>query len=103
MRPKIVTLGVYGFDETSFFQTLQDAHVDTFCDIRGHRGMRGRAYTFANNVRLKRKLAEMNIHYVHLKKLAPSRAMRLLQTQEDKKLHINKRKRTTLSKIFTEA
>jgi hypothetical protein len=31
MKPTIVTIGVYGFDEQSFFQTLLDAKVDTFC------------------------------------------------------------------------
>ena len=34
MKPKIVTIGVYGFDEDSFFEALRKAKVDTFCDIR---------------------------------------------------------------------
>ena len=46
MNPKIVTIGVYGFDETGFFRALQDAEVDTFCDIRDRRGVRGATYAF---------------------------------------------------------
>lgn len=41
MKPTIVTIGVYGFDEQSFFQALQDAQIDTLCDIRARRGVRG--------------------------------------------------------------
>lgn len=40
---KIATIGVYGFNETEFFETLQKAKIDVFCDIRLHRGMRGRS------------------------------------------------------------
>ena len=50
--PDFVTIGVYGFDESSFFQTLQNAGVDTFCDLRARRGVRGAAYAFANGERL---------------------------------------------------
>jgi len=31
---KIVTIGVYGYAEEDFFQALQAAKVDVFCDIR---------------------------------------------------------------------
>ena len=34
MKIKIITIGVYGFDETGFFDALCNAQVDTFCDIR---------------------------------------------------------------------
>ena len=37
---QIVTIGVYGFKLDQFFQALQRAGVDTFCDIRWRRGVR---------------------------------------------------------------
>ena len=38
----LMTIGVYGADEDSFFGALTNAGVDTFCDVRRHRGLRGR-------------------------------------------------------------
>jgi len=35
--------------------------VDTFCDIRARRGVRGSEYAFANHQRLAARLAERNI------------------------------------------
>lgn len=29
MKPKIVTIGVYGFNEADFFQAVKDADIDT--------------------------------------------------------------------------
>ncbi len=57
-KPKIVTIGVYGFDRESFFQALLDAKVDTFCDIRLNRGLRGSTYAFVNSKSLQRRLQE---------------------------------------------
>ena len=100
MKPKIVTIGVYGFDSDSFFQALVEAGVDTFCDIRFRRGMRGSTYAFVNNSSLQRRLNELDIRYVHIKALAPTEAIREKQKQEDKKLGIAKRKRTILGQTF---
>jgi uncharacterized protein (DUF488 family) len=100
MKPKIVTIGVYGFDQDSFFQALLKAGVDTFCDIRFRRGMRGATYAFANSSSLQRRLGELGIRYVHIKALAPNPAIREKQKQEDKKLGIAKRKRTMLGQTF---
>ncbi len=61
----IVTIGVYGRSEADFFDTLQQAHVDLFCDIRARRGVRGSEYTFANSQRLQARLAELGIAYRH--------------------------------------
>ncbi len=61
MKPKIVTIGVYGFDQESFFNALLDANVDTFCDIRRRRGMRGSTYAFVNSSSLQKRLAELGI------------------------------------------
>jgi len=98
--PKIVTIGVYGFDETGFFAALRQAGVDTFCDIRLRRGVRGREYAFVNSKRLQARLAELGIRYLHLKELAPSRALRDRQTAADQAARTAKRKRTELSELF---
>lgn len=103
MIEKIVTIGVYGFDEKGFFQALQDAGIDTFCDVRARRGVRGSDYTFANSTRLQERLAELHIRYVHLKQLAPSEEIRDLQNQEDKQARIAKRKRSHLGEAFQKA
>jgi uncharacterized protein (DUF488 family) len=103
MKPRIVTIGVYGFDEDRFFQALLEAGVDTFCDIRLRRGMRGSEYAFVNSTRLQRKLSELGIRYIHLKDLAPSQAIRERQKEEDNHLGIAKRTRTSLGQAFVEA
>ena len=54
MPLKLVTIGVYGFDEASFFAALQTAGVDTLCDMRQRRGVRGADYAFVNSKRLQR-------------------------------------------------
>jgi uncharacterized protein (DUF488 family) len=100
---KIVTIGVYGFDEKGFFQALQDAHIDTFCDIRARRGVRGSLYTFANSARLQERLDELHIRYVHLKHLAPSEEIRKVQNQEDKQAKVAKRQRNKLGEAFQTA
>lgn len=97
---KIVTIGVYGFDKDSFFTALLDAKVDTFCDIRFRRGMRGSEYAFVNSERLQKKLQELGIRYVHVKDLAPSQAIREKQKQEDERRGIVKRNRKVLGQTF---
>ncbi len=97
---KIVTIGVYGFDKDRFFQALLDAKVDTFCDIRLRRGMRGSEYAFVNSESLQKSLRELGIRYIHFKDLAPSKAIREKQKQEDEKLGIAKRSRKTLGQTF---
>ncbi len=100
MQPEIVTIGVYGFEREAFFQALLDAHVDIFCDLRARRGVRGSQYTFANSTRLQQSLQQIGIRYVHCKELAPSAALRAVQTEEDKQAHIAKRARSVLSQRF---
>ena len=97
---KIVTIGVYGFDKNSFFKALLDAKVDTFCDIRLRRGMRGSEYAFVNSESLQKRLRELGIRYIHAKDLAPSQAIREKQKQEDEKLGIAKRNRKALGQTF---
>lgn len=103
MKPRFVTIGVYGFDETSFFQALEAAKVDTFCDIRWRRGVRGAEYAFANSQRLQRRLAEMGIHYLHRRDLAPTPAVRRRQSEADKASKTPRRQRASLSPAFVNA
>ncbi len=98
--PKIITVGVYGATENGFFTALREAGVDTFCDIRARRGVRGSEYAFVNSQRLQAKLAELGIRYLHFKELAPSEALRKRQYAADKLDRIAKRKRTELSELF---
>ena len=98
--PKFVTIGVFGFDEAGFFAALRDAGVDTFCDIRARRGVRGREYAFVNSRRLQARLAELNIRYLHCKALAPSQGLRAQQAVADQAERTAKRKRTELSEGF---
>lgn len=103
MKPKIVTIGVYGFDQESFFQALLNAKVDTFCDIRMRRGMRGSTYAFVNSSSLQKRLGELGIRYLHLKELAPDHEIRAKQKQEDVKLGIAKQTRKVLGQTFIQA
>jgi uncharacterized protein (DUF488 family) len=100
MFPKIITLGVYGATEAAFFTALCNAGVDTFCDIRARRGVRGSEYAFVNSQRLQTRLAELGIRYLHFKELAPSEALRKRQYAADKLDRVAKRKRTELSDLF---
>ncbi len=97
---QIVTIGVYGFSEQAFFEKLRAAGVDTFCDIRRRRGVRGREYAFANSGRLQKRLAELRIRYLHFRDLAPSPELRKRQSAADKAAGIAKRKRAALGEAF---
>jgi uncharacterized protein (DUF488 family) len=103
MPLKLVTIGVYGFDEASFFAALQKAGVDVFCDIRQRRGVRGSAYAFANSQRLQKRLAELNIRYLHRHDLAPTTAVRQRQKDADAMNATAKRGRSTLDAAFIAA
>jgi uncharacterized protein (DUF488 family) len=97
---KIITLGAYGYTEAAFFNALRDAGVDTFCDIRARRGVRGREYRFVNHQRLRARLSELGIRYLHFKELAPSQTLRERQAAADKADHTAKRQRTELCDAF---
>ncbi len=100
---RFVTIGVYGATEKMFFQALLDAGVDTFCDIRQRRGVRGAKYAFVNSKRLQARLAELGIRYLHRKDLAPTTAVRQRQKEADKASKTAKRQRTTLGPAFIAA
>ncbi len=103
MMPKILTIGVYGFEEEGFFSALLANGVDTFCDIRQRRGVRGARYAFVNSVRLQKRLGELGVRYVHDKELAPTWQIRGLQKSADGASRTKKRERVGLSDAFIEA
>ena len=49
------TIGVYNSTEKEFFEKLTQNNIDTFCDIRQRRGVRGAKYSFVNSNRLQQK------------------------------------------------
>ena len=98
--PKFVTIGVYGFSEGAFFEALQRTGIDTFCDIRYRRGVRGAEYAFVNSVRLQQRLTELGIRYLHFRELAPSPALRRRQAEADRAEGATKRKRSALGEAF---
>jgi uncharacterized protein (DUF488 family) len=103
ITPRIVTIGVYGYSEQEYFDTLQTAQVDLFCDIRRRRGVRGSQYAFANSQRLQARLAELGIVYRHLLELAPPASVRELQNAADKKSKTAKRQREGLDPAYVAA
>ena len=103
MHIKIVTIGVYGFEEADFFEALRKAEVDTFCDIRSRRGVRGATYAFANSLRLQARLAALGIRYIYRKDLGPTKTVRDKQAAADKATKTAKRKRTVLGEAFIDA
>ena len=100
---KIVTIGVYGFTEQAFFDALQAAGVQIFCDIRWRRGVRGAEYAFVNQKRLVARLEALGIAYLHRRDLAPTPEVRQRQKDADKTGKVAKRKRGTLSPEFVAA
>jgi uncharacterized protein (DUF488 family) len=99
----VVTIGVYGFSESAFFDALREARVEAFCDIRARRGVRGSAYAFANSARLQQRLQVLGIPYIHLPSLAPSSATRALQSKEDAIRGDRKRTRAGLAAAYVRA
>lgn len=100
MSQEIATVGVYGFSQDTFLDSLLKAGVTALCDVRARRGVRGRAYAFANSTALQRSLKERGIVYVHRKDLAPSEQTRDIQKQMDKAHGVLKRERLSLSTEF---
>jgi uncharacterized protein (DUF488 family) len=103
MTIELVTIGAYGWLPDRFFAALVAAGVDTFCDIRARRGVRGAEYSFANSERLQARLAELGIRYIHCKELAPSPETRLQQAAADQATKTAKRQRSGLSPAFVVA
>lgn len=94
------TVGVYNSSEAEFFNKLKQNGIDTFCDIRQRRGVRGSKYSFVNSNRLQEKLAEIGIKYSYVKDLAPSTEIRELQKKVDSANGQLKSERQVLGQTF---
>jgi len=100
--PDIYTIGVYESSEKEFFQILIDNNIDTFCDIRRRRAVRGSEYAFVNSKRLQDKLENLSINYLHELGLAPTNEIRHLQLASDDIHKVPHRQRTELDSDFKE-
>lgn len=94
------TIGVYNSTEQDFFNKLVENRIDTFCDIRQRRAVRGSKYAFVNSNRLQNKLAELDIKYGHVLQLAPPKEIRELQKLADLQKGELKRERQELGGVF---
>lgn len=94
------TIGVYNSSETEFFNKLTKNNIDTFCDIRQRRGVRGAKYSFVNSNRLQQKLSSLEINYGYIPDLAPTTEIRELQKRVDLEKGELKRERQALGQVF---
>jgi uncharacterized protein (DUF488 family) len=94
---RLVTIGVYDWDQESFLAALRDADVRQLLDVRQRRGVRGSQYAWANSKRLQTALADAGIGYEHLPELAPTTELRRLQYAEDARQGVGKRSRAQLA------
>ncbi len=97
---KFFTIGVFNSTENQFFNKLIENGIDTFCDIRQRRGVRGSKYSFVNSNRLQQKLRELNIKYLYIQDLAPTTNIRDLQKKADKEKGELKTERQQLGEVF---
>jgi uncharacterized protein (DUF488 family) len=94
------TIGVYNSTEKEFFEKLTQNNIDTFCDIRQRRGVRGSKYSFVNSNRLQQRLNDLEIKYGYIPDLAPTTEIRELQKEIDEEKGELKRERQELGKVF---
>lgn len=94
------TIGVYNSTENEFFDKLTQNNIDTFCDIRQRRGVRGAKYSFVNSNRLQEKLNGLGIKYGYIQDLAPTTEIRELQKEIDAEKGELKSERQELGKVF---
>jgi len=94
------TIGVYNSTEKEFFEKLTQNNIDTFCDIRQRRGVRGSKYSFVNSKRLQQRLNDLEIKYGYIPDLAPTTEIRELQKEIDEEKGELKRERQELGKVF---
>ena len=100
---KFFTIGVFNSTEKEFFDKLVENRIDTFCDIRQRRGVRGSKYAFVNSTRLQEKLSGLGLQYAYVDGLAPTPEIRQVQTQIDLKKHESKTERKQLDTTFAAA
>jgi uncharacterized protein (DUF488 family) len=101
-RVRVLSTGVYGADERSFFAALERAHADVVLDVRRRRAVRGAHYAYANASRLVAGLDERGIAYRHLLALAPDLEMLALQHAADARAHRRYAERTRLAPEYLE-
>lgn len=94
------TIGVYNSTKEDFFNKLLENKIDTFCDIRQRRGVRGSKYSFVNSKKLQYQLQNQNIKYLHFLNLAPTKEIRELQKKADLNNSELKRDRKILGNVF---
>jgi uncharacterized protein (DUF488 family) len=94
------TIGVYNSTENEFFEKLTQNNIDTFCDIRQRRGVRGAKYSFVNSNKLQEKLNDLGIKYGYIQDLAPTTEIRELQKEIDAEKGELKSERQELGKVF---
>lgn len=94
------TIGVYNSTEKEFFDKLTQNNIDTFCDIRQRRGVRGAKYSFVNSNRLQQRLNDLEIKYGYVPNLAPTTEIRELQKEIDESKGELKSERQVLGKVF---
>lgn len=94
------TIGVYNSTEQEFFDKLTENRIDTFCDIRQRRGVRGARYAFVNSTRLQAKLNELDINYEYIAGLATPVKIREIQYKADHQKKELKRERKNLAPEF---
>ncbi len=99
----IFTIGAYGFDRNTFLNTIRDADIDVFVDIRQRAGMRGSKYAFLNKRRLQQSIQDLGKIYWHTRNLAPTSEIRELQKHQDISRSVSKRHRENLSREFIDA
>ena len=95
MTGTVITCGVYGFNADTFIEAVRNAETDMFVDIRRRRGVRGKDYTFANNLRLQAQLEHYAIPYSHRDDLAAP-----AETEVDRERGIARHERDSLSDEF---
>ena len=93
------TIGVYGFTEEEFFKIIKENNIDTFCDVRRRRAVRGSKYSFVNSMKLQSKLSELSINYLHYLELSPTNEIRNKQKEDDKNKDIYKRQRQIFLRV----
>lgn len=97
---RIFTIGVYNSTELSYFSKLIENNIDLFLDIRQRRGVRGSQYKYVNSNYLQAKLRDLGIAYEYIKELAPTKEIRQMQKDADRKNGETKKQRTILGDVF---
>lgn len=99
------TVGIGRYDEESFFGLLKRLEVDTFCDIRMHRGSHARTpgLHYTNARPLQEHLERRGIAYRHMLRLSPTPAEAQVQAAADKSRGETRATRTKLDDGFAGA